>query len=392
MSSAPFAREPDLQRLVQEGYRLSLDNNWLIVHHVPYVTATHTVAYGQLAYPVTYSGDRILPQCAHELWLVGDQPHSASGQPLILASTNPREIRPGLSANYMLSSKPMPEGVYPDQYAKVTEYVRILSHEALALDPTVTATPGPDWDGDAPQDDVFVYPDTATSRAALGRLNALFRGLKIGIVGLGGTGGYVLDQVAKTPVAQIRLIDGDRFENHNAFRAPGAARLATLQAHPFKVEYFAELYGHMRRAIQPHAEYLQSTNLNLLDGLDFVFLCSDDPHGKTAVITYLEGHQTGFIDVGMGIEEVDGRLTGLLRTTTSTPDHRDHVHLLDRIPQGAGGGEDYGRNIQIADLNALNALMAVIRWKRHLGFYAGDREGFCTYSIYTNEISNEDFA
>lgn len=34
----------------------------------------------------------------------------------------------------------------------------------------------------------------------------------------------------------------------------------------------------------------------------------------------------------------------------------------------------------------------MIRWKRHLGFYAGDREGFCTYSIYTNEISNEDFA
>lgn len=91
----------------------------------------------------------------------------------------------------------------------------------------------------------------------------------------------------------------------------------------------------------------------------------------------------------MGVEEVDGHLTGLLRVTTSTPGHRDHVHHKDRIPQGQGG-DDYGRNIQIADLNALNAQLAVIRWKRQLGFYAGDLEGFSTYSIYTNEIANED--
>lgn len=391
MSSALFALEPALRRLVEEGYHLLLDHNWLIVEHIPYVTAAGTVAYGQLAYPVAYAGDRILPKCARELWLVGEHPHSATGQPLILATLNPREIRHELTASYMLSSKPMPEGNYPDQYAKVTAYVKILSHEALALDPTVTATPGASWSGDAPND-VFVYPDTATSRAALGHLSGLFRGQKIGIVGLGGTGSYVLDQVAKTPVEQIRLIDGDHFENHNAFRAPGAASLAQLQAHSLKVDYLAELYGRMHLGIQPHGEYLQASNLDLLDGLDFVFLCSDDPYGKPVIIGYLEKHPTGFIDVGMGIEEVDGHLTGLLRTTTSTQAHRDHVLLNDRIPQGNGGGEDYGRNIQIADLNALNAALAVIRWKRQLGFYAGDLEGFSTYSIYTNEISNEDLA
>lgn len=34
--------------------------------------------------------------------------------------------------------------------------------------------------------------------------------------------------------------------------------------------------------------------------------------------SYLEDHRVGYIDVGMGVEEVDGQLTGLLRVTTST--------------------------------------------------------------------------
>ena len=236
MSLAPFAPEPALQRLVEEGYQLSLVNNWLVVDHIPYVTAGGAVGCGEVGLSGEHRrGTQIIPACAHELWLIGEQPRAATGQPLSLATESIREVAPGLTASYMLSSKPMPEGTYPDQYTKITTYVRILSHEALALDPTVTARPGASWN-DQTATGVFVYPDTATSRAALGRLGDLFRGHNIGIVGLGGTGSYVLDQVAKTPVEQIRLIDGDFFENHNAFRAPGAASLDQLRTHPLKVD------------------------------------------------------------------------------------------------------------------------------------------------------------
>ncbi|WP_318271316.1 ThiF family adenylyltransferase [Sphingobacterium cellulitidis] len=41
---------------------------------------------------------------------------------------------------------------------------------------------------------------------------------KIAIIGLGGTGAYILDMVAKTPVKEIHLFDGDSFDQHNAFR------------------------------------------------------------------------------------------------------------------------------------------------------------------------------
>ena len=47
------------------------------------------------------------------------------------------------------------------------------------------------------------------------------RGKKVAIVGLGGTGSYLLDHLAKTCVEQIHLYDDDDFNTHNAYRSPG---------------------------------------------------------------------------------------------------------------------------------------------------------------------------
>ena len=378
-----------MARLLDDGYDVAIEGDHLVVRHVPYVTAGGAVEYGFLAYPVNVSGDRIVPQTDHRIWLGGSQPHRASGEPLALATRENRQITPGLQAQFMLSSKPGPGG-YPDQHSKVTAYVRILAHEAQTLDPSVTATPGASWavvDDDSP----FVYRDTATSRAGLAAVAECFRGQRIAIVGLGGTGGYILDQVAKTPVSTITIIDGDIFENHNAFRAPGAASLGDLQARTKKVDYYYSIYSRMHRGLVAHGEFLDEANLELLEGSTFVFLASDEASSKPAILAWLEARNIPFIDVGMGVEEVDGQLSGLLRVVTSLPGHREHVHQGNRIPSGGAYEDEYGRNIQIADLNALNALMAVIRWKRHLGFYAdGVSEGFSTYSLYLNEIANDD--
>ena len=62
----------------------------------------------------------------------------------------------------------------------------------------------------------------------------------------------------------------------------------------------------------------------------------------------------------MGLELSNGRLGGILRVTTSTPEMRAHVHA-GRISFAGDGGEDvYSSNIQVVDLNALNAVMAVM--------------------------------
>ena len=115
----------------------------------------------------------------------------------------------------------------------------------------------------------------------------------------------------------------------------------------------------------------------------------DDATMKPTIASHLVGQNIPFIDVGMGVEEIDAKLSGLLRMVFAAPGS-DGGATLARIPKPAEEREDYDRNIQIADLNALNAMLAIGRWKRHLGFYAdGTAETFSTYSIYTNDVTNE---
>lgn len=387
MSTAPLARDADLRRLLEDGYDVTLVGGHLLVRHIPYVTADKAVAYGALAYPVAVSGDQIVSETDHRIWFIGTEPCNEHGRPLSCTNPDARGITPDVNASFMLSSKPS-SGSYPDQYTKVIAYARILSHPAMAIDADATATPGAAFQ-EVEDDLPFRYRDTATTRAGLTVLSRGFREQRVAILGLGGTGGYVLDQVAKTPVSRIMLVDGDVFDNHNAFRAPSAPSLERLRDRPRKVDYFADLYGNMHTGISTECVYVDETNLSLLDDATFVFQCVDDAEVKHIVADHLLERHIAFVDVGMGIEEIDGRLSGLLRVLFAGTD-ADRCQVKARIPVPAEERDDYGRNIQVADLNALNALLAVGRWKRHLGLYADVAdEGFATYSLFTNEISNE---
>jgi molybdopterin/thiamine biosynthesis adenylyltransferase len=387
MSTAPLAHDPDLSRLLDDGYDVVVQAGHLIVRQIPYVTQARTVEYGFLAYPVTRSGDRIVSDTDHRIWFGGSTPCDEHGRKLPPVNPEARAIADGLQAQFMLSCKPGPDG-YPDQYMKVTAYAHIVADQAQAIDPSVTPTPGAAWQ-ETDDGSPFAYRDTATSRAGLTAVNRRFRGNRIAIIGLGGSGGYILDQIAKTEVDSILLVDGDTFDNHNVFRAPGAASIDTLRDRPNKADYFATLYSNTHRGVTACAQYLDEDNLAVLDGATFVFLASDDAAGKPVIMDWLEARNVPFIDVGMGIEEVDGRLSGLLRVTASLPGRRSPARR--RIPPPAPERDDYGRNIQTADLNALNAILAVIRWKRYLGIYAdATDESHATYSLITNEIACED--
>ena len=49
MSTAPLARDPDLSRLLDDGYDVVVQAGHLIVRHIPYVTEALTIEYGFLA-------------------------------------------------------------------------------------------------------------------------------------------------------------------------------------------------------------------------------------------------------------------------------------------------------------------------------------------------------
>jgi hypothetical protein len=57
----------------------------------------------------------------------------------------------------------------------------------------------------------------------------------------------------------------------------------------------------------------------------------------------------------------------------------------------ADAANEYEENIQIADLNALNAAIAVIGWKKLFGFYRDLANALHTsYTIDTDSLLSED--
>ena len=391
MSQRPIARSDDLRRLRAEGYTISLTGGNLVVRDVPYVDCTGAVQHdGILVMPLTLSGDTAQPPPDHTAYFVGQVPCDPSGSPLgTIIDTTPKPLAGGLTACCYFSAKPRTATkAYGDFYDKVTTYIGLISAPAQLVGADATARRhrpvGADHDGGP-----FNYLDTASSRAGIDAVGDRLRDSRIGIVGLGGSGVYILDLTSKAPVEEIHTFDGDRFLTHNAFRAPGAPSLEQLEAAPYKVDHFTAIYSRMHQGIVTHPYFLDETNLHELEGLDFVFIAVDDGEAKKVIVEGLEAFGISFIDVGMGVEEVDGKLTGIVRTTTSTPGRRDHVS--SRVSFAAdGGADDYRSNIQIAELNALNAALAVIRWKKHRGVYA-DLEGehHSTYAIDGNHLVND---
>ncbi len=394
MSLPPISRSPDLQALVRDGYDIAIVAGYLLVRNVPVVDRYLRICRGTLVSRLDLAGDRTVRPRDHQAWFAGAFPCDSTGRPLVgmVHANDSRNLGGGLHVDHMLCSRPVGRE-FIDYYEKMVTFVQQISGHASSLDPTATARSRhvvADESGDA----VFRYVDTASSRAGIGALADRFAGLSIGIVGLGGTGSYVLDLVAKTPVRTIHLFDDDVLLQHNAFRAPGAASVEDLACGRYKVDHFDLTYSRMHRGIVPHRLRVGPATYSLLDHLDFVFLCIDGTEGKRDLVARIEDRGLAFIDVGMGLTVGERGLSGVLRTTTSTPAMRDHVWDRNRIPFDSAGAEDaYSTNVQVADLNALAASLAVIRWKRLCGFY-DDQEGehFSTYTVDGNHMLSEEFA
>lgn len=91
----------------------------------------------------------------------------------------------------------------------------------------------------------------------------------------------------------------------------------------------------------------------------------------------------------MGIELAEAGLTGTVRTTTSTADRPAAASRIDTGP--AGDDDEYSTNVQIVELNALNACLAIIKWKKLRGIYADlEHEHHSDYAITTNFIINDE--
>ena len=382
----------DLKRLRDEAYDVSIVQNHLVIKNIPYVNRNKRVMRGAIFCPLSFvAGNKTEnPVKDHTVYFMGDCPCDQYGNEHQSYIHSPRvfQLTPELISSFYFSTRPK-NAFYPDYYHKMTRYVELLSAPAKSIDPTVSAQAASYVRYSDETDNIFAYPDTNSARAGIVNVSNKLVGLKIAIVGLGGTGSYVLDFVSKTPVKQISLFDGDEMKNHNAYRSPGIVTPEELGGRPSKVAHYKCRYGAFRSGIIAHDVFLDVKNVSLLGGHDFVFLCIDKPQSKKIIVDYLLAFKIPFVDLGMNVSMVGDSLRGALRKTYIRPGDEAYLKHIALEPQK--DDEDlYSQNIQVAELNALNAILGIMAWKKHFGFYlTADLIHNTTYIIDEEELIHE---
>lgn len=385
----PITRSPDIERLIADEYEIEIVGTTLVVHSVPYVRPDGTIGYGELLKDLNLSGDKLAPPNNHQMWWAGDQPSKANGEKASAPamSSHVRQFDGGHSSTFALSAKPHGKQNHDDYYSMVTTYVGLLSKHAREIDPGVNARTGRPFKEDDPESP-FHYRDSATTRANIVTAQAKLEGQKVGIIGLGGTGSYVLDFLVKTP-AEIHCFDDDRFSSHNAFRSPGAASIEELREIPRKTKYYEVLYSKLRKGLLHfHDTRIDESNLEELHGLDFVFICVDRQANRRVLWECLRAKNIPFIDTGLGLHVAE-KLGGQLRVIR--PDLSDDESWAASLPKEPGPDAVYNTNVQVVELNAMTASLAVISWKKHVGFYADFlKKRRSVYVVDGDMIAHED--
>lgn len=366
MSTQLIDLNPDLKKLKDKGYNIAIIEENIVIKGIAYVNSAKEVAFASIFCPFNLEGNKVKQQ-DHTVWFTGDHPCNQNGDKLpLVINSNRRSLTEDIMGNHQFSSRP--DNGYPDFYDKMKKYIDLLCAPAKSIDPSVRSK---NFDYDAYTEEArFKYPDTNSSRAGITDIKNKLNDKKVAIIGLGGTGSFILDYISTTPVSEIALFDGDQLKNHNAYRIPGVVPLEELKKRQSKVSYLKTIYENLHPGISSFEEYINENNVESLSMYDFVFISIDNSKSRGIIVNFLIEFKIPFIDVGMGITKTESgdSLRGQIKKILVTPENMEH---FNRLPMANEEGEDniYRENIQIIELNALNAALAVIEFKKYFGFY-----------------------
>ncbi|MHB1232307.1 MAG: DUF6791 domain-containing protein [Burkholderiales bacterium] len=376
MEKLPESVDGSIQRLLADGYAIYRRGAY-IVAAVPYLDVNGNPQSGLMVDTLNFDEDgkvRVAPT-NHQMYFVGQQPYDHNGRILFGgANANVVPLFDGKQSSFYWSWKQLDSAGnkrdYFNLYEKFTEYIAYVSGPVEGKFPDYKITP---FDGVATVETTCPFPfeDTNSARANLGELDQLIATDSIVIIGAGGSGSYIFDFISKSRVQKIKLFDFDVFDLNNAFRIPGATDREEL-GQP-KVRVIEQRYSGWHKGSEVFEAKLDGESGAYLDGVTFAFLAVDKIGPRRDMAKLLRAKGIPFIVVGMGIHHGNPGLTGMVDTTLI--DEKTAPNVFDEI---AGDElvdlpDEYQKNIQTVELNALNAAMAVFMYKKYRGYYATGR-------------------
>jgi len=356
--------------LVEKGYAVAFDSNCMVIRDIPYLDDHRQLQIGAIVTKLVFIDKERVTQTDHQIFFAGSIPHNLDGTPIPNLGGGPTQLVLGKACSDVVvqrsfSNKPKVTGKFIDFFEKIESYIAIISGPAMELrgvNPYTFRIVT-----EIVSDSVFNFQDTLTSRAEITELSAQFKDDVIAVIGIGGTGAYVLDFLVKTPVREIRAFDLDAFYVHNAFRSPG--RLEQTELGKKKAEVYGARYENFRTGLSVTPKFLDDSCTEDLDGVTFAFVCVDKGSSRAGIFDLLISRGIPFIDVGMGLNRKRGPINGQLRATYYSPEHGQNIRDKGVAPLADNLDDLYKTNIQISELNALNACFAVIKFKQLRGFY-----------------------
>jgi hypothetical protein len=368
----------DLKRLLEKGYAISEDEGFLIVRDIPYLDSSGQCQKGAIVSTIQYlDGKKVRPN-DHQLFFAGSHPYGLDGSPIKGLGGGPTRVAlPPASKDVVIQRSFSNKLTNPDKslrnykdfFEKIENYVAIISGPAKAK---WGATPYTFREaGESPTKSAFKFRDTLTSRAQITDLSAKFVDDVVAVIGLGGTGSYVLDFLVKTPVKEIRGFDPDDFHVHTAYRCPG--RLLETELDTKKAAVYQSRYENFREGLVLEPRYIGAQSEENLRGVTFAFVCVDKGKSRAGIFDLLIANRIPFIDVGMGLNRTRGPLDGTLRATYYSIEDAQKLRDMNLAELVDDPNDEYRIHIQTSELNALNASLAVIKFKQIRGFYFDER-------------------
>ena len=402
MSSSLINRSADLSALSTAGYSLEIRGAYLVVRQVPYLDANGGIRTADIVTALDIVGgaadNRTIPPVDHTVWWTGQTPHAITGESLNshlgCGSWAPgRDIGEGISVTEQWSRKLRQNGKprgYTDYREKVETYIAEVAEYAEAKQPgTIEACKhgrGPEIHSSTR----FHYTDTSAYRNGTRGIEKKIEDEIVGIIGVGGSGSYLVDVLAKTNIKEIHLFDDDAMETHSAFRVAGGARAEELGVNKAKVDWHEERYCVVRKeGLHIHRIRVDDESLELLDGCTTVFITVDDLEVRRRLQRAITTKGIFHLAVGIGLD-IEGSHNDQLGGNVKIEINYRDPHEIDSVNGNYSKLADdvrhdvYRSNIQTADLNMLGAALAITEWKAKRQIYRSERRSDIDSLIYSS--------
>ena len=245
-----------------------------------------------------------------------------SGEAVVIFHSHPRAGQPSFSASDDAGER----SLIPKVQARASVPVGAVVVSPVGYEGRVTSPDGagdemqvrvvgdpPTTNGDAPADERFDRQVRALTREG----QAVLRSLRVGVVGAGGLGSHVIQQLVHLGIGEIDVVDPDRVARSNLSRLVGATRFDAWLRRPktHVARRLARRVGGSTTQIREIRESVVDAGpaRQLLD-CDVVVGCTDNHWSRTVLNTIAFQYYVPVLDLGVELQQggaIGGRVAWL---------------------------------------------------------------------------------